>query len=80
MQQVLSKAFLALVSLTAGFRVLTLQAQLEPIQIPGKFDLSGRTELSQAGFQIRIHQANEDLLNTESEREKVLAGMWPDSL
>jgi hypothetical protein len=80
MQQVLSKAFLALVLLTAGFRVLTLQAQLEPIQIPGKFDLSGRTELSQPGFQIRIHQANEDLLNTESEREKVLAGMRPDSL
>jgi hypothetical protein len=80
MQQFLSKAVLAHIALTAVFKVLPLHAQLEPIQIPGKFDLSSRTELSQPGFQIRIHQANEDLLNTESERENVLAGMRPDFL
>lgn len=64
----------------AGFKVLPLQAQLEPIQIPGKFDFSNRTELTQPGFRIRVHQANEDLLNTESERESVLSGKRPDFL
>ena len=80
MQQFLSKTVLVLTALTTGFKVLTLQAQLEPIQIQGKFDVSDRTELSQPGFQIRVHQANEDLLNTESERENVLAGTRPDFL
>jgi hypothetical protein len=80
MQQFLSKAVLTLIALMAGFKVLPLQAQLEPIQIPGKFDFSNRTELTQPGFRIRVHQANEDLLNTESERESVLSGKRPDFL
>lgn len=79
MQQFLSKAVLSLIVLM-GFMVLSAQAQPEPIQIPVLFDLSNRTETTQPGFQIRIHQANEALENTESERENVLTGTRPDFL
>ncbi len=80
MQWILSKAVLSVSVLMIGFKVLPLSAQLEPVQIPGKFDLSNRTQLTQSGFQLRIHQANEVLENTKTEREKVLNGSRPDFL
>ena len=76
MQQFLNKAVLILM----GLRVLSTHAQPDPILIPNHSDLSDRTELSQPGFQIRLHQANEPLQNSVSERESVLTGTRPDFL
>jgi hypothetical protein len=55
-------------------------AQLEPIFIPSKFNMSRRVTKSSPGWLIRLHQANETLEDTFAERENVLAGTRPDSL
>lgn len=55
-------------------------AQQEPILVPAKFNMSRRVTKSAPNWQIRLHQANERLENTFSERESVLAGTRPDFL
>lgn len=55
-------------------------AQEEPILIPSGFNVSGRVTKSSPEWLLRIHQANELLENSFTERESVLAGTHPDSL